>query len=1093
MIEQGLILAVVHLLGAAAPADDWPMWRCDAARSGASPGEIAPNPTLLWSRKLPPVRQAWPLEPERRLNFDASYEPVILGKFLFLGSPNDGTVSAYDTDSGEEKWTFATEGPVRCAPACSNGRVYVGSDDGYLYCLDARTGRLEWKFRGAPADRPERRQIGNGHLVSFWPVRGGPVVVADTVYFAAGVWSIFGVFVHALDAGTGKEKWSNGDLNYVITRVPACDKIGETGLSPQGHLVAIGDRLVVPNGRALPAGLDLATGRLIYFLPGVRGGDSRVAAHGGFAFVGRDRALNLYDFRDVGCRWAYKGAEAPKGYDQDSYGHEVGLCETLYLPSKSVDACDAYSAFADGIAYGLAKGSFYAFDLSKAEAVDAEFPFYGRKVKALTWKPSLLWQHATSHSGKAGTDSSGVIKAGSRVYGTAGRKLLALENLKGEPRIAWEKDIEGTATSLVAADRKLFIATAEGVLYCFGQGNPGRTFEGKPTPLVAEPGAGSQRVGKIVEATGVKSGYCLVLGLTDGRLVEELLKQTDLLVIAVDADPAKTAPLRRRWQAAGLLGSRVELFSAEPFGFLFPPYLASLIVSEDARAAGFPAKADAAKLFNVLRPYGGTLCLDLTAEDRPGFETWARGADAANAVLKTEGGQFLLVREGALPGSAPWAHEFGDAARTLCSQDDLVKAPLGILWYGDAAGVIQWKSTPNRTVVSGGRLFALEGHSGSYALRAYDVYTGRLIWHVQGRTPTDGQLRMAAMGDRLYVNIDGECRFLDAATGEAIKVIKYNAAGETAARDLRVDGDVIVLGCGDYSRKDVYGDLWWQQVYSESSTCVCIDRKSGAELWRRKARDRFGNAALVLGAGLVFCVDSIPPHQREREARKGDAKEQESTLLALDPRTGTTVWSKSLMYENRLFGNADWLAYSDEAGVLVGGRYNLVSAWDAKSGKPLWEKKAIECRGPMIIRGKTLIAALPFKDTCSSEVEYDLMTGERTSRQSVIDARRQREGCGYATGSRHLLTQRDSSASYIDLENGKMYSLRNIRSGCVNLLTAADGVLNAPNMGTGCVCSYPLATSFAMLHMPEAAAWAGTTPLIAVPPPAKPAPKLVPK
>jgi hypothetical protein len=121
--------------------------------------------------------------------------------------------------------------------------------------------------------------------------------------------------------------------------------------------------------------------------------------------------------------------------------------------------------------------------------------------------------------------------------------------------------------------------------------------------------------------------------------------------------------------------------------------------------------------------------------------------------------------------------------------------------------------------------------------------------------------------------------------------------------------------------------------------------------------------------------------------------------------------------------------------------------------------------------------------------DYDLRTGEKTARDSIIGLKRRREGYGYSTGSRHLLTHRDSSISYLDLDGGKMYHLSNIRSGCSNLLTVADGLLNAPNMGTGCVCSYPISTSFAMLTMPEIAAWAGTTPLIASPPPAMPAPE----
>ena len=47
--------------------------------------------------------------------------------------------------------------------------VFAGSDDGYLYCLEARTGRVVWQVRGAPPDRPDRRHLGSEHLVSFWP------------------------------------------------------------------------------------------------------------------------------------------------------------------------------------------------------------------------------------------------------------------------------------------------------------------------------------------------------------------------------------------------------------------------------------------------------------------------------------------------------------------------------------------------------------------------------------------------------------------------------------------------------------------------------------------------------------------------------------------------------------------------------------------------------------------------------------------------------------------------------------------------------------------------------------------------------------
>ena len=165
----------------------------------------------------------------------------------------------------------------------------------------------------------------------------------------------------------------------------------------------------------------------------------------------------------------------------------------------------------------------------------------------------------------------------------------------------------------------------------------------------------------------------------------------------------------------------------QPSEIGFPPCLASLIVSENFQAAGFPTRFDAAKAFNILRPYGGALCLE--ALDRQArFADWVRAAALAKAVVKRDGPWSLLVRDGPLPGSAPWTHESCDAARTFCSQDELVKAPLGVLWYGDHNGFVLRNHGYDeiRPQVVGGRVFAFSQQSGK--LWAYDAYTGRSLF-----------------------------------------------------------------------------------------------------------------------------------------------------------------------------------------------------------------------------------------------------------------------------------------------------------------------------------------------------------------------------
>ena len=244
--------------GSLAAASDWPQWRCDAGRTAVSAEELPAQLQLQWTLHLPPLKPAFR---SPRLHFDAGYEPIVIGDRLLVGSSVNDSVTAYDTNTGGLCWRYFAEGPVRFAPAGWHDRIVFGSDDGHVYCLDVSTGKLCWKFRAVP--RP-RKTLGNGRLISVWPVRGGPVVADDRVYFAAGVWPFEGVFVYALDAETGRVVWRNDRLGYLYGQQPhAAEALA--GLTPQGYLVVNGDELVVPCGSAFPAVLDRATGELRAF------------------------------------------------------------------------------------------------------------------------------------------------------------------------------------------------------------------------------------------------------------------------------------------------------------------------------------------------------------------------------------------------------------------------------------------------------------------------------------------------------------------------------------------------------------------------------------------------------------------------------------------------------------------------------------------------------------------------------------------------------------------------------------------------------------------------------------------------------------
>ncbi len=283
--------AAVVLLSAAVPAfgSDWPMWRYDATRSAASPQALTTPMYVQWVRELLPPDMAW-LD-QSRLKFDVSYEPVVAGTRIFVPSMVDDSVTAYSTADGSELWKFYTDGPVRFAPAVSGGNVYFASDDGYLYCVSAATGVLQWKFSGGPSDR---KVLGNRRLISAWPARGGPVIVGGTLYFAAGIWPFEGVFIYALNAATGSVVWVNSGSGAEWTDQPHGGAEGFGGTAPQGYLAAASNRLLVPCGRSLPAGYDIATGDFLYFLHSRNRGESFVWASGAYFYCDSQR-YNLGD------------------------------------------------------------------------------------------------------------------------------------------------------------------------------------------------------------------------------------------------------------------------------------------------------------------------------------------------------------------------------------------------------------------------------------------------------------------------------------------------------------------------------------------------------------------------------------------------------------------------------------------------------------------------------------------------------------------------------------------------------------------------------------------------------------------------------
>jgi outer membrane protein assembly factor BamB len=123
---------------------------------------------------------------------------------VFFGS-DDGNLYALETKDGRLLWKFATRGIVRSQPAIGGGRVYFASDDGGLYAVDEETGAESWRTEiGDFMPRDQRDALGTSTDPTGWDYRqSSPVIAHDKVY----VGSLDGN-VYALDAADGKILWT---------------------------------------------------------------------------------------------------------------------------------------------------------------------------------------------------------------------------------------------------------------------------------------------------------------------------------------------------------------------------------------------------------------------------------------------------------------------------------------------------------------------------------------------------------------------------------------------------------------------------------------------------------------------------------------------------------------------------------------------------------------------------------------------------------------------------------------------------------------------------------------------------------------------
>ncbi len=685
--------------------------------------------------------------------------------------------------------------------------------------------------------------------------------------------------------------------------------------------------------------------------------------------------------------------------------------------------------------------------------------------------------------------------------------------------------IKGNMTSWSESKGLLAVGTTEGV---FGFASfdrkanglrAGDTADAEGDDTTKSPqarGPLGQRLNDILAKSGISGGYCLVAGLKDGALVEELLRNSNLYVVAVEPDVNKAGRIRRQLDERGLFDDhRLSIFVGRPGHLGLPPYFASLIVSESDDTL-----ADAAR--ESLRPYGGMIV------------TWDKRAGSSEE--EQAGTLALQKRDGPPAGSADWTHEFRDAANSLASPDTLVKTPLGLLWYGGEAADARFYFDGNVDHQSGHGLNPqpvpaqiVEGRmilQGPGLLAAIDIYTGRVLWesplpkvytfggaggglgiHSKKHprpweyaealkfevTPTErcraSGFDCVSMPDGIYLGAAKELLRFDPASGELMSKWPAPIDGDLRWGSVRaVDNTLVATLFHPQDLADAQagfdgngGD--WAGDRMPMAYLVALDRQTGKLQWSRKADWGFLNrSGICIGGGKVFCVDLITEsiYSKFKEAGRRFPSSP-PTLYALDLKSGDEAWSFPLdVYVQNIVYAAkrDWLlapcrnlkewrdgkwvdlAFDIRRGKRDKNAAGKMRALQGNDGKVVWEVTDAAYHSPHIMLGDLII------DRWGNP--YDLLTGQRNLRTSPVTGQEEqwsfkKSGCNHLVACENMVTWR---CAFYDLEHHSgVKKLVGMDAGCSPTLLPAGGVLNVPNFGTH--HKRNRMTAMALVHRPE--------------------------
>jgi outer membrane protein assembly factor BamB len=1021
----GRIVALISLLLLLLPgmlsAEDWPCWGYDNSRQGASPAvkNLPEKLTLHWRRELPPPQRAWlrQRDDHDKLEFDLSYSPVVAGQRLFVASMTNDSLTAYDTASGEQLWQFFADGPMRLAPYVWQNKVYAVSDDGSLYCVAADSGRLLWRFNGAPGPH---LVLGNRRLISLWPARGGAMVVDGSVYFASGVWPFLGTCVFALQAESGEVVWANTGHSTQWQAQPHAPASSFSGIAPQGYIALGAERLVIAGGRSLPAMFDRHSGELIYH-------SARARPEGGYRVMTDDKHYYNHGTAYLLANGARMGKKEPENELRAAL-----LAKVAELTSQ-LDGPVFEQLVADNRLFvSTETGTLYCFGAER-ESPPNEY----------SWKPAPLPEpdHPDAELARRLLEKFAVSAGWALIPGGASDAFLDYLLLHSELDLVV---LEPEPQQRLRQRQRYSAAGLYGErLTCLSGQISEMRYPEYVSSLLLVPNP--ERAGIKAESGDLQQLYKLIRPYCGRAWInfppaENAAKQKSgffsRLFRRHKTDSAETTPSS-------------SLVFNPPDG-RFERDGSAIIL---ARTSGLPGAgewthqhANAAQSVisqdQLVRPpfapiwFGTTTNVNVIPRHHHGPRP-----QVAGGVLATLGVETISARC-VYTGRELWIKEFPGIGHAFTSLEleEKWRAGQDVYMVNDPGAT--YIGSPFVTLPDS---IYLRYQGEIYRLRPED---GKLLgrWPL----PSNQQDEKSEFPDWGHISVQGDCLIT---TSEPYIFMEGKLGKISNGWDGSASRRLIVMD-------RFSGAIHWQREaqigFRHNAIC-----SSGNKL--------FVNDLLSASALDLALRRGMPIKERPRLYALDLASGRE--LWAMESEVFGTFLSYSSEHDVLLEGGT-----RDGRSHLKDEPSDRLLARRGKDGEILWQRREYYS-GPLIIHDEMIISGRPGAAvdllTGKNYIRIHPLTDEELPWRYWKSY-----GCGSSNASPHLLLFRSGAAGFTDLENDSgTGNIGGFKSGCTASMIPADGILNAPDYTRTCICSYQNQTSLGLIHRPEMELWYSNQPL----------------